>query len=160
MSDETQPRKSPVLYDPKFAPIAAKMCQLGATDTDLAEAFGCNTRTVDKWKVAHPEFLEALTLGKDPANNRVERSLYQRANGYSHPDTKIFLAKDGTVVEHEYVKHIPPDTVACIFWLKNRRPDQWRDKLDIDQHTRPADASEVPMTADEWDRTFGSRRAN
>lgn len=147
-------------YDPKYAPIAVKLCQLGATDRDLADAFDVSQNTIDRWKVRHPEFLEALTLGKDPANNRVERSLYQRANGYSHPDTKLFLGKDGKIVAHEYVKHLPPDTVACIFWLKNRRPDQWRDKLDIDQHTRPAEPSERPMTADEWDKTFGASRPN
>lgn len=146
-------------WHPAYVAIVRKMCQLGATDQDLAEGLGISRRTIDVWKHEHPEFLAALELGKDQANGRVERSLYSRANGYSHPDTKVLVIA-GKVHAHEYIKHLPPDVLACIFWLKNRRPDQWRDKLDIDQTTRPAEVSDKPMTPAEWDEQFGNRRAN
>lgn len=65
------------------------------------------------------------------ADAKVVASLYKRANGYSHPALDIRTV-DGEVVETEYTKHYPPDTVACIFWLKNRRPDLWRDRKEFE----------------------------
>src|SRR5690606_38343155 len=92
---------------------------------------GVSIRTVDSWKVAHAEFLQALKAGKDEADNRVERSLYQRATGYSYDAVKIFMPAGAKApVYAEYREHCPPDTTACIFWLKNRRREQWRDKVD------------------------------
>src|SRR5262249_21754901 len=61
-------------------------------------------------------------------DNRVERSLYQRATGYTFDAVKIFLPKDSTVpVYAPYREHCPPDVTACIFWLKNRQSEEWRD---------------------------------
>ena len=53
--------------------------------------------------------------------------LYERANGYSYDAVKIFCSRDGEIIEAPYVEHVPPDVTACIFWLKNRRPQDWRD---------------------------------
>jgi hypothetical protein len=61
------------------------------------------------------------------ADDRVERSLYNRAIGYSYDAVKIFCSRDGEIIEAPYVEHVPPDVTACIFWLKNRRPQDWRD---------------------------------
>jgi hypothetical protein len=58
--------------------------------------------------------------GKAEADNRVERSLYERANGYSYDAFKIFRTKDGDIIRAPYREHVPPDITACIFWLKNR----------------------------------------
>jgi hypothetical protein len=66
------------------------------------------------------------------ANSHVERSLYQRAIGYSHDAVKIFQTRDGKIVEHKYVERYPPDPASMCFWLKNRRPDRWRDVQRID----------------------------
>ena len=81
----------------------------------------------------HEEFSSALKKGKDPADSRVERSLYHRAIGYSYDAVKIFMpaGKDKPVIV-PYREHVPPDTVACIFWLKNRRREEWRDKQEVD----------------------------
>jgi hypothetical protein len=122
----------PSKYKPEFCEQAAKLCKLGATDRELAEFFGVAERTLNEWKSEHPEFLQSLKLAKEESDNRVEQSLYRRALGYSHDAVKILMTKDGDVYREEYVEHYPPDTVACIFWLKNRRPDQWRDKIDVD----------------------------
>lgn len=119
------------LYDPKFVPIAEKMSHMGATDADLAQAFGVCVATIRTWKSVHEEFSSALKLGKAAADARVERSLYEKACGYSHPDTH-FSAYDGHVTETPTVKHYAPDTTAAIFWLKNRKPAEWRDKQEVD----------------------------
>jgi hypothetical protein len=70
--------------------------------------------------------------GKAEADDRVERSLYSRAVGYSFNSEKIFCNKDGEVTRVPYVEHVPPDVTACIFWLKNRDPAHWRDAWQLD----------------------------
>ena len=122
----------PSKYKPEFCEQAAKLCKLGATDRELADFFEVREQTITNWKTQYPEFLGSLKRAKQESDDRVEQSLYRRALGYSHDAVKILLTKDGDVYREEYVEHYPPDTVACIFWLKNRRPDQWRDKFDID----------------------------
>lgn len=121
----------PTAYRAEYARQAKKLCLLGATDAELADFFEVSIRTIDGWKVRHGEFLQALKAGKDEADNRVERSLYQRATGYTHDAVKIFMpAGAKSPVYAEYREHVPPDTTACIFWLKNRRREEWRDKID------------------------------
>lgn len=100
---------------------------LGATDAELGAHFGVAERTIHRWKQDHPGFLKALTEGKALADARVAHALYHRAIGYSHRAVKIFQSS-GRSFEHEYTEYFPPDPVSCIFWLKNRRPDLWRDK--------------------------------
>lgn len=117
----------PSSYKPEYAEQARKLCELGATDKEIADFFGVCERTINTWKEAHPEFLQSLTTGKEAADERVERSLYHRAIGYSHPEVHISNYQ-GQVTLTPITKHYPPDTTAAIFWLKNRRKDQWRDK--------------------------------
>lgn len=119
----------PSTYVPAYADTAKKLCELGATDIEVAEFFDVDVRTVYRWKGLHPEFCQALKAGKDAADDRVERSLYHRALGYSHDAVKIFVHGEKEHVV-PYVEHYPPDTTAAIFWLKNRRREQWRDKVD------------------------------
>jgi hypothetical protein len=71
-------------YKREFARVAKKMCQMGATDRDLASAFGVTTWCIWDWHCKHIEFANALVVGKKHADARVERSLYQRAVGYSY----------------------------------------------------------------------------
>lgn len=131
---ETHPKHPggrPSSYKPEYAGQAEKLCKFGATDVDLADFFDVTINTIGNWKARHPEFLGALRGGKDVADDRVERSLYQRALGYTYDSLKIFQFQ-GAVVKEPYREHIPPDTTAAIFWLKNRRPGDWRDKQDHD----------------------------
>lgn len=116
------------------------LCRLGATDVELAEFFEVGQRTINRWKVTHPEFAEAIRHGKNPADDRVEHSLYHKALGTeveelqaiklkrTHYDEKGRKTKEEEYVEVVPVKRvIPADTTAIIFWLKNRRQQQWRD---------------------------------
>ncbi len=120
----------PITYKPEYAAQAKRLCLLGATDVELADFFSVSRPTLDKWKHQYDEFFTSLKVGKAEADERVERSLFQRASGYSHESEKVFC-QQGLVTKVKTVEHYPPDTVACIFWLKNRRPDLWREKVDI-----------------------------
>lgn len=122
----------PSKYDPAKTPEQAyKLCLLGATDKELADFFGVSEQTLNNWKSQHPEFLESLNRGKVDADARVAQSLYHRALGYEHPDTDIRVV-NGEIVMTPTVKRYPPDTVAAIFWLKNRQRGKWRDKIEHD----------------------------
>lgn len=113
-----------------FCDQAVKLCRLGATDKELADFFDIAEQTLYTWKKQHPEFLEALKEGKAESDALVGQRLFERAIGYSHPEEKIFC-NGGEVVRAETVKQYAPDTTACIFWLKNRRPDLWRDRQEV-----------------------------
>jgi len=121
----------PTKYKPEYAGKAKKLCALGATDAQLADFFEVAVSTINLWKVEHPEFSESLKLAKEEADKRVEHSLYQRAMGYEHDEVDIRVV-DHAIVKTELRKFYPPDTTAAIFWLKNRRPAEWRDKIEAE----------------------------
>jgi hypothetical protein len=112
-------------YKKEYAAQARKLCELGAVDADVADFFGVNRTTLWRWAARNKELAEAMTAGKDIADNRVERSLYHRAIGYSHPDVHVSNYQ-GEITLTPIEKHYPPDTGACVFWLKNRKG--WRDR--------------------------------
>ena len=124
-------RGRPSKYKEEFPEQARKLCLLGATDKDLARFFGVTESTLNEWKKVHPEFSESLKAGKELADAVVAESLFNRAKGYSHEAVKI-LVVGGQVERVPYTEHYPPDATSMIFWLKNRRPDLWRDKPEPD----------------------------
>lgn len=130
MSDSKRGR--PSKYREEFPAQAAKLCMLGATDKELADFFEVTLSTISEWKVVHKEFSDALKEGKQLADAKVAESLFKRATGYTHKAVKI-MAVGGSVVHEEYDEHYPPDATSMIFWLKNRRPDLWRDKREEEQ---------------------------
>lgn len=119
----------PSKYKTEFVAQAEKLCKLGATDIEIADFFEVDVRTLYRWKGEHEAFCQALKAGKDVSDERVERSLFARANGYEHDEVDIRVV-NGEVVQTQIRKFYPPDTTACIFWLKNRRPAEWRDKVE------------------------------
>jgi len=119
----------PSKFKPEFVKQAEKLAALGATDREVAGFLEVDEATLYRWKNTHPAFCEALKVGKAAPDNRVEQSLYRRAVGYTFDSEKIFHHQ-GAVTRVPCVEHVPPDTTACIFWLKNRRPEQWRDRPD------------------------------
>jgi hypothetical protein len=120
----------PSKYDPKMIEQARKLCELGATDREVADFFEISESTLNLWKGLHPEFSESLKVGKTAADERVIQSLYRRATGYVHDAVKIAVNSQGEVTQVPFVEHYPPDTTAAIFWLKNRRKEEWRDRVD------------------------------
>jgi hypothetical protein len=103
------------------------MCQRGAIDADLAECFGVSESTINLWKKTREEFSESLKRGKSDPDDLVERALFERAVGYTHPAMKA-LVVDKKIYQLTYTQHYPPDTGAIAFWLKNRRKEKWRDR--------------------------------
>lgn len=121
----------PSLYEPTYAGQAQKLAALGATDIEVADFFEIDVRTVYRWKHDYPEFCQALNIGKEKADERVINSLYQKAVGYEQDEVKIFMPGGAEKpVYAPFRAKIAPDTTAAIFWLKNRKPADWRDKHD------------------------------
>lgn len=116
-------------YKAEYADMAYNIALLGATDVDLARIFEVTEPTINNWKISHPEFFLALKRGKDEADANVASRLYERAMGFEHDSEEIKVI-DEQVVRVPIRKQYPPDTTAGIFWLKNRQPAKWRDKVD------------------------------
>lgn len=119
------PGGRPTKYDPNLLPQIEKICTLyGSTDQQLAQFLEVDVTTIDEWKIAYPEFFRVLKNGKrkyDDAN--VEASLAKRASGFMRTVERLH---EGVPVA--CLEEVPPDTTACIFWLKNRQSKDWRDK--------------------------------
>jgi len=127
------PAGRPSSYKPEYAEQARKLCLLGATDKEMADFFGVCEQTILNWRKEHEEFLGSIARGKMDADANVADRLYQRALGYSHGAVKIFMPSGADKpVFADYTEHYPPDTTAASLWLRNRQPDKWRDKRDIE----------------------------
>jgi hypothetical protein len=144
-------------FNPKFIRCAELACRAGFTDRELAELLGVSLSALGKWKRQREDFCSALKVGKAEADSRVERSLYERATGYSYNAVKIFLPYGSREpVYAPYVEHVPPDTTAAIFWLKNRNPAQWRDAWQLEHVTGKYVVSDKTLTEDEWIKARGA----
>lgn len=118
-----------------------KLAGFGLIDTEIASVIGISTATLNNYK-KKPEFLESLKKGKAKADAKVIESLYLRATGYEHEDT-YFSNFQGVVTATPYIKHYPPDATSMIFWLKNRQPDRWREKQEVDHNFDKDDINKV-----------------
>lgn len=138
MTDTDKPGKGrPSSFKPEYAEQARKLCLLGATDQEIADFFEVDVRTIYRWKADFADFCQSIKAGKESADERVERSLYQKAIGYEQDEVKIFMpANRDEPVYAPYRAKIAPDTTAAIFWLKNRRPEEWRDKSQTEHSGR------------------------
>ena len=103
----------------------------GLTDEQLAEKMGISATTLYDWKNKFPEFSEAIKKGKEIVDIQVENALLKRALGYDYQEQRIEKSDKGGTKIIQTIKHVPADTTAQIFWLKNRRPDKWRDKPEV-----------------------------
>jgi hypothetical protein len=111
-----------------------KIAALGATDAFLADLYGVGEATIRDWKVKFDNFSAALKRGKDKADAAVVKSLYRRALGYAFNEVttehiKIGEEESPAQKVKTVRKQIHPDTTAQIFWLKNRLPEEWRDRM-------------------------------
>lgn len=108
----------------------------GLTDEQIAKNMGISPATLYNWERDHLEFLEALKTGKDEADMMVENALFQSAVGYDYEEITEELKWDNKTrsyvmkVTKRQTKHQAPSNTAQIFWLKNRRAEQWRDKVE------------------------------
>ena len=113
----------------------------GLSDEQIALKMGIGTSTYYRWQEEHREFREALKKGKAPVDIQVENALLKRALGYTSTETIEELTTTGQkdqngrdIIKEKHVRkvtrEIPPDVGAIVFWLKNRKPKQWRDKIE------------------------------
>lgn len=102
----------------------------GLTDEQIAGNMGISHTTLYEWRKKYPNISEALKKGKEVVDVEVENALYKRAIGYDYEETTEEQSEDG-YKKRVIKKHMPPDTTACIFWLKNRKPREWRDKQEV-----------------------------
>lgn len=103
------------LYKQEYDEQVRKLCLLGLTDADLAKHFEIDETTLYEWKKVHPTFSQAIRDGKENADIEVADKLRNKATGF-----------------YEEEKYFPPDTTAAIFWLKNRHPRAWRDRVETE----------------------------
>ena len=123
----------PTLFNEELQEKILKMAELGLTDKQVAYICGVTDRTIDNWKIAHPDFFQSLKIAKELSDMKVEQSLYNKACG----NIKITEKHDGVdatgnVIDKTVVKELAPSDTAMIFWLKNRQPDKWREKREVE----------------------------
>lgn len=149
------PGGRPTDYRPEFCEIAAEEAAGGATDFRIAERLGIHVSTLYRWKGSHPEFREALKVGKEVADERVEASLYHRAVGYEHAAVKI-LQNNGLPVIVPYTEHVPPEPGCLKLWLINRKRADWSERV-VNEHTGPGGGPQVNVTIETNDPVEASK---
>lgn len=132
----------------------------GLTEDAIAAKIGIRRETLWAWKKRFPNISNALKVGKEPTDFKVENKLLDSALGYrvtlKKPmklKTEKYKWKEGKVVEErvEYVEEeifIPGNVIAQIFWLKNRKPHKWRDKPIDDSEIEDIDATRDEVYSD------------
>lgn len=118
----------------------------GLTNEQIAKNIGVNPDTLYTWIKKYPEISESLKRGKEVIDRQVENALLKRALGYQYKEVtqeRIFREETGMfemTATKVVTKEVQPDVTAQIFWLKNRKPVDWRDKQDI-QHSGSIDSN-------------------
>lgn len=125
-------------YDKSFDVVARKIVTLGGTLSDLAEALGIDEQSVRLMALREPSFNEAIRDGRRDDIATAESSLHRRMTGFYAPEEKIFYnSQDDKVIRVQTDRYYPPDTAAAIFWLKNRAPNEWKDRRELTMPDAP-----------------------
>lgn len=106
----------------------------GLINEQIAHNIGINVSTLYEWQNRFPEVKESLKKGKEVIDRQVENALLKRALGYNYTESKTEQSEKDGIKKSITIKEVVPDVTAQIFWLKNRKPNEWRDKQDI-EHT-------------------------
>lgn len=122
-------------HQPKINSINLEQVKIliekGFIDAEVCKFYKINPDTFTEWKKKYKWFADTVNEAKKKPNEEVKKALYLRAIGYSHPEDKVFC-EGGRVTVVPTIKYYPPDTAACFIWLKNRVPDEWTDRTEID----------------------------
>ncbi len=119
--------------------VARQLTGMGKTIRDVAKLLGVNSDTINEWRKVHPEFSVAIELGRDDAVDAVERALWERATGFTHPSEKVVVVSGGEGMGSHVEKvpitvQYPPDTAAIKLLLTNKRAREWKDRTEV-EHT-------------------------
>lgn len=120
-------RGRPTMYRPIFAKQAEAFCLLGADDAKLAEMFEVDVATINRWKARYTEFCASVKMGKDIADASVASALYKSATGGHFTEEDRVIGDQIVTLK----KRLAPEVLAQIFWLKNRQPKHWRDRVEV-----------------------------
>jgi len=137
--------------------LVQKLAEYGHDDKFMATCCGVSEVTWNAWKKGHPEFLKSLKDWKDVADNEVVKALFERAKGCSCIEER-FVMQNGKPKVVRATKYYPPDPTSMIFWLKNRRAAEWRDKQEL-QHSGGLSVH-VSITADKPPEAPGAAEDN
>lgn len=134
MSDKKHPGGRPTKYNAQFHPLLAEaLARNGLINTEIAKKLDISTSTLAKWMEEHEEFSIAVKRGRNDPDDQVEQALFKKAIGFEKEAVKIFMpANAEEPVYADYLEYYAPDTAAAFIWLKNRRPEKWRDKQEIE----------------------------
>jgi hypothetical protein len=131
-------RGRPSKYRAAYAAQARKLALLGMTDRGMANFFEISESTLNLWKKEHSDFSESIREGKVEADARVAAALFHSALGGSTvTELKEEVDAEGNSVTRKTVRVLPPNVTAQQFWLKNRQPQSWRDKVILEDETPP-----------------------
>lgn len=170
---ELDARGRPTKFRPEYVEKTKQLCAQGATNVELADFFKVSIPTIRNWQNRFPEFFIALQEGKQNCDLRVQRSLYEKAVG-TYEDIPFMrlmpkLNKDGTVMRKKgkvqtemreilVRTYFPPELGAQILWLKNRMPDDWRDKVQVENKVTVDDAARLLVQQLLMDAGLGVRK--
>lgn len=118
----------PTLYRPEYDAQAAKLCELGATNKDLAHFFGVSERTIEEWQVRIESFAIASRVGKEHADEKVKVAFYKLAKGYEYDEE--YIDKRGEKQTRRVV--VPPNAMAATKWLAVRGNKEFAEKTQIE----------------------------
>ena len=104
----------------------------GLVNEQIAQNIGIHPSTLYTWQNKYPEIDEALKRGKEVVDRQVENALLKRALGYEYEEVKMIATENGGKRVEKTRKQVLPDVTAQIFWLKNRKPKEWRDKQEVE----------------------------
>jgi DNA-binding transcriptional MerR regulator len=144
---------------PNNLAVIAAWAREGNTDEEIAFKMGVHVKTLHSWKRRYPEISHSLKEGKENADARVEESLYKLALGFEYEEIQEIIEdfpsgnkRSGTKRKRiKFKKYSPPNATAIIFWLKNRKPAEWRDKIrqEIEITEKPEIIVEIENKNDE-----------
>jgi hypothetical protein len=149
-----RPPGQPSRYKPEFCEIARALASRGALDRDVAEFLGVTSQTIYNWRLAYPDFAEALTRGKDVANDIVEARMFDQAVGYDVEDEVVTVVPSGATIRNTIIRHVPPNAKVGMWFLQNRKPKDWaaaprdaRFSIDLGQALQGAEGLTKAMAA-------------
>ena len=129
-------------FKPEHCLVAKAMCKMGALDHEIAEEIGISNKTFYRWKAKHIEFATAIERGKEVADKMVEQSLFKNAVGYEYEEEEAKVVGNGphAVLQKTFVRKTKHgETSAQSLWLRNRKPDQWRERQESVQKIEISD---------------------
>ena len=125
----------------------------GLSDEQIAHNMGISRSTLSEWKNKYSDIADTLKKTKEIVDREVENALFKRAMGYKYDEVTYERGEEVKRV----TKEVAPDITAQIFWLKNRKPAEWRDKIEQQQTVTIQDDGFLEALKgtikDDWDET-------